>query len=375
MTISKPGQILVDARPLIDPAGGGIPRVTHQLLIALIDKYPEIEWTFVTTGMKPVALPKPFCDLPTVSHCHIRIPNKIWSALCILGTASIDRSASKKTGIHFDVAILPNLGFSGFLEIPYALILHDLSFHIHPGWFSKKMQLWHLAVNPKELAGRADRVFCVSETTAHDAHSYLKIPQDHLRVFHPQIPAEIDRDTNILSSTPRPYALVLGGGDPRKNTATAYDAIRALREDERFQNLHLVHVGACHESRSFLSRKKNPAFSEPWMISLPHPTDAELQSLYEHASAFLYPSWYEGFGLPLHEASRFGIPCVASTHGALPETAPKGTVFAPPAKPQIWTRAIREILLHPDLHKTSFDARMTETDLQAFGEWLGEKGG
>jgi glycosyltransferase involved in cell wall biosynthesis len=72
----------------------------------------------------------------------------------------------------------------------------------------------------------------------------------------------------------------------------------------------------------------------------------------KHASVFLYPSWYEGFGLPLHEAARFGTPCIASTAGALPETAPEGTHFAPPGKPHLWKKALEMVLTAPERYRT-----------------------
>jgi glycosyltransferase involved in cell wall biosynthesis len=85
---------------------------------------------------------------------------------------------------------------------------------------------------------------------------------------------------------------------------------------------------------------------------LGHPNDEALAALMKNASVFLYPSWYEGFGLPLHEAARFGTPCIASTSGALPETAPQGTLFAPPTKPHLWVVAIQRVLHEPAKHRT-----------------------
>ena len=77
----------------------------------------------------------------------------------------------------------------------------------------------------------------------------------------------------------------------------------------------------------------------------------------QHAAAFLYPSWYEGFGLPLHEAARFGTPCISSTVGALPETAPHNTLFAPPSKPHLWTVALKMILENPDAYRTKTELK------------------
>ena len=87
-------------------------------------------------------------------------------------------------------------------------------------------------------------------------------------------------------------------------------------------------------------------------VRLNRPADVAVNTLMKYASAFLYPSWYEGFGIPLHEAAWFGTPCIASTSGALSETAPKGTLFAPPFKPQLWTDALRLVLQNPMNYRT-----------------------
>ncbi|MSR85127.1 glycosyltransferase, partial [Candidatus Uhrbacteria bacterium] len=87
-------------------------------------------------------------------------------------------------------------------------------------------------------------------------------------------------------------------------------------------------------------------------VFLTHPSDSAIATLMKHASTFLYPSWYEGFGIPLHEAARFGTPCISSTASALPETAPAGTIFADPAKPHHWAEGLKMILKSPTQYKT-----------------------
>jgi glycosyltransferase involved in cell wall biosynthesis len=130
-----------------------------------------------------------------------------------------------------------------------------------------------------------------------------------------------------------PYALAFGKDDPRKNIATIIDSIRTLRQDKNFASLELVIIGG-HAARRSSSH-------DSWIHVLPNVNDAERNHLMAHAEVFLYPSWYEGYGLPLHEAAALGIRRVASTGGALPETAPPGTIFANPAKPHHWTEAIK----------------------------------
>ncbi|MCI0479667.1 glycosyltransferase family 4 protein [Candidatus Uhrbacteria bacterium] len=341
---------LVDARPLADAGCGGVGRVARCLTDALIRIASDDEIVLATTGSTSAtdALPTG----PNVHHIHLRVPNKLWSAACMTRLASFDSTITATAyrlpptaSPPFDATFLPNLGFVGRMTRPYILLLHDLSFLIEPRWFRPKARLWHRAVDATSQIRNATHLLAVSETTKRDAMRLLDIPSDRITVIPlgptfnlpPVIPAKagIQNPTDKLPSEKR-YVLCLGAGDPRKNAATAVAAVAALRREAGFEDLELILVGT-----------RYPVLGTryaPWIRSLAHPTDLDLADLYRHASAFLYPSWYEGYGLPLHEAAAFGTPCIASTAGALPETAPPGTLFADPAKPHHWTEALKLLL-------------------------------
>ncbi|MBE7525113.1 glycosyltransferase family 4 protein [candidate division WWE3 bacterium] len=354
MTETRKPTLLVDARPLADPHAGGVRRVAEQILLALI-KRDVADWTFVTTGSRIPGLPAIFQN--RIEHVHIKWPNKLWTAATSFGTVSLDRATRRITGRTYDAAILPNLGFSGYMEIPYALVLHDLSFLIEPSWFRNTSRLWHRAVNVREQTRRANRIFCVSETTARDATRLLDIPKDKLEVFHPGIPP-LPAPSPMGHAPSAPYVMTLNERDPRKNIGTAIETVHALRKEEVFRDLELVIAGCGREG------------TEEGIRRLGRISDAELAELYASASAFLYPSWYEGFGLPLHEAARFGIPCLASAHGSLPETVPAGTLLLPPMKPHLWISMLRDVLRNPSAYRTVFDEDLEETTVQGFIQWI-----
>ncbi|HWQ99954.1 MAG TPA: glycosyltransferase family 1 protein, partial [Candidatus Methylomirabilis sp.] len=310
---------------------------------------------------------------------HIPVPNKLWSAMTMLGTASLDREVAGRTNTPVDAVLLPNLGFVGRLSAPYALILHDLSFLIEPRWFSPKTQLWHRAVGATQLIRGAARLFAVSETSARDAERVLAIPRDRIETFHPGIP-NLNSVTPIPSPespVPTPFILAFGEPNPRKNVATAIAAVAKLREEPEFTDLHLIIVGPTPRVQfpvpsppASLREALRAGSQQNWITRLSHLSDPELTDLYGHASALLYPSWYEGFGLPLHEAARHGTPCLASAHGALPETAPRGTLFIPPAKPHLWAAALRDVLRSPDLYQTTFDPADEQPRVEGLLDWI-----
>jgi len=315
---------IVDARTAIAGQTGGVSRVSAALCGALTRIATEGEITFVTTGR---SRPELASDALMGQHAHIRIPNKLWSAGSFLRTTSFTESAARRIG-ECHAAFFPNIGFLGRTTLPYTLLLHDLSFFLEPRWFSGRMRLWHAAVRPKELIQNASHLFSVSETTKTDAVRMLDIPPERITVL-PIGPtgASAGRETYLS-----PYVLAIGNGDPRKNTETAIKAVRELRKNPEWRDLHLVVLGS------------RPNTYEPWIVHEESADDERLASLYRHARVFLYPSWYEGYGLPLHEATAHGTPSIASTSGALPETAPPGTRFCDPAKPHHWIVALEDVL-------------------------------
>ena len=382
--MSNTPRFLIDARPIVDPRGGGVRNVAEQVIKSILDTNAQADYFFVTTGFKKPLLPDWIIRNEHAHHIHIAWPNKLWSAAAMFGAVTLDGEAGKQLPVEegrskkFDKVLILNLGFTGFLETPYALLLHDLSFVINPKWFTFKTRLWHMiAVNPKELIRRAQKLFSVSETTARDAERIYGVSAKEIAVVRPGVRSSqlvgesVSQSVSSYALRPTPYALVLGAGNPRKNVPTAIKAFEILKREPEFSNLELVVIG---EKQKRGARGEGREITTPVAFNaidyrLPT-TDSELDSLYANASVFLYPSWYEGYGLPLHEAARFNTPCIASTDGALPETAPEGTIFVPPSKPHLWAKAIRDALSSPEHYKTTFNPEQEKPDFKAIIHWL-----
>ncbi len=308
-------KVLVDGRPLQDERSGGVRRLAEGLLPALQKNGDGIRWIVGTTGIRR----------PAGSESHIPLPNKLLTALFMSGLSSFDRHFETKEP---DQALFFNLGFTGPIEIPYSLVVHDLSFLIEPDWFNLRGRLWHKLVAPKRMIKNAKHIFAVSKSAKRDLVTLLGIAPERIQV----IPLGIDKLAEPkppANLPPEKFVLVIGEGDPRKNMGTALEAAKRV-------GIHAVVTG-----------KSGPNIT----------SDAELAWLYQHAACFLYPSWYEGFGIPLHEAASFGTPIIASTANPLPETAPAGTQFAAPEKPHHWAAALQRTLERPWDFRTSSNTR------------------
>jgi glycosyltransferase involved in cell wall biosynthesis len=303
-------RILFDARAVAEK-NGGVSRVAERMLAHLRATRPDAEIVTMTTGV----------DRAAASDLHLRLPNKFWSLACLLGLTSLDRVATRMTGRSFDELILPNIGFVGIPKIPYTIVVHDLSFLIEPAWFPWKMRVWHRAVRASRLISHATNIWCVSQTTARDVERLLGVEKHKISVLPSNIVTGALEPNPVPTAPVAPPYVLAFDGSSRKNTSTATAAVNRVREDERLRDLKLIVIGGNNR-----------------------PSDEELDRLYAGAAALLYPSWYEGFGLPLHEAARFGVPILASAHGALPETAPPGSLLINPSKPHLWVSALRSVL-------------------------------
>ena len=143
-----------------------------------------------------------------------------------------------------------------------------------------------------------------------------------------------------------------GWADPRKDVATAVAAhLRAGTE-------RLVLVGA---TRGVFAAVDQPV--HPSVTVLPHVTDDELRTLMTGAQALLFPSRYEGFGLPPQEAAACGTPAIVSDLPVLRETAPDA-VFAPVGDVEAWATAIESVVT-ATATASRFRARRTWSDAAA----------
>lgn len=323
-------RILIDARPLCTPSPGGVTRVTKQLLTELFAIDHQNDYTLGTTGWERASLP--WVEDKRHHHLHRHIPNKVVSGLATFFGYSFEYWMHP---INADLLFLPNSGFVGTPQIPYVLFVHDLTFLTEPHWYSIRGRLWHQAVRAISLMKRAAHLVTISEYVKRELMRQLKIPRERISIL-PYLPKSSGIPIGLPSSLQeKKYLLCLGSGDRRKNTKAVIDAWKQLQTEPTFHDLGLVLLGDPN------------ATNIPGLFFFQRPTDDLLASLYKHAAVFVYPSWSEGYGLPLHEAAQFGTPCIASSGSALEETAPDGTLFIPPEKPHLLKEALRLQLIAP----------------------------
>lgn len=290
-------KIAVDARSLLDEAPGGVPTYTRDVVHALRDA--GADFTLFQNSWRAT-----------------RVPNKLLNAsLALTGRPHLDRLVGDA-----DIFFMPNLKHAAFSpRAKVVLTVHDLSFLINPkDWYSPRSRLSHWTIHPEKLIRRADAVIAVSETTKRDIVDMIGVPTEKIVVIPPIIPpllspplAQGGRLSGGIGSS---YILFLGSVSARKNVLGLIRAYEILKPD-----LDLVIAGP----DGFGSREVDLAIRQsPLRARIRRTGVVDEQTkwkLLAGARVFVFPSFYEGFGIPPLEAIFAGVPVVASNRGSLPE--------------------------------------------------------
>jgi len=208
----------------------------------------------------------------------------------------------------------------------------------------------------KTLASIAqkDWVTCISHSTKNDLCNYLNI--DESRVFVTHLAAESSifypcEDVAKLAATrskygitDAPYILSLGTLEPRKNLDGAIRSFAKLIEEQNIKDLYLVLVGTqgwkYDKIMEEVSRKN---FLKERIIFTGYVPESDLAALYSGALAFVYPSFYEGFGLPPLEAMQCGVPVITSNTSSLPEVVGEAGIMVDPKDTDALCHSMLEI--------------------------------
>jgi glycosyltransferase involved in cell wall biosynthesis len=196
----------------------------------------------------------------------------------------------------------------------------------------------------QKVLKRANGLIAVSENTRQDAVRLLGLDPERIHVIHSGVP-EVYFGAQARPSA-RPYVLFLGTVEPRKNIDTLLDAWQktCLRDD-----FDLLIAGASGwSSAKTLARLASRPAGVRYLGYVP---EDELPGLTAGATAFVYPSLYEGFGFPVAQAMAAGVPVITSNTSCLPEIAGDGALLVDPRSPAEIQAALEKLLTSPTLQQ------------------------
>jgi glycosyltransferase involved in cell wall biosynthesis len=207
------------------------------------------------------------------------------------------------------------------------VMLHDMAVYDVPGGFSKKFVLWYrlcFFILPR----MQPMILTVSKFSRSRICHHLKIDESRVAVVSPAAdhldrvtsdPAVIER-LNLVKDA---YCVVVGSLDPRKNLQRVLEAIEKLGH---LDHVKFVVVGG-KNARVFNSELAEEKPQSERVVWAGFVTDGELKALYENAGCLIFPSLYEGFGLPPLEAMYCGCPVVASSLTSIPEVCADAAMY------------------------------------------------
>ncbi|MBV8078974.1 MAG: glycosyltransferase family 4 protein [Actinobacteria bacterium] len=243
----------------------------------------------------------------------------------------LGRPPAERWLARFDV-----LHFSDWMYPPQrdgvrASMIHDLVPLHFPQWVTPRTRAMHTR-KYANAASTCDVIFTNSAFTADDVAETLRFPRDRIVVAHPGVGGDFAPEGRA-ADLGRPYALTVATLEPRKNLGTLASAWPLLRDT----GLALAVVGGAGWG-------EQPQLDTPDVIRVGRVTDAELARLYRGASVVVYPSRFEGFGMPITEAMASGAPVVASANASLDEACGDAAVRADPESPEALAAGVREAL-------------------------------
>ena len=263
--------------------------------------------------------------LPVVPAAHAL--RTAWSRL---GRPPAERVVGRLDVLHFSDWMYPPQ--RGGIR---STMVHDLVPLRFPEWVHPRTRRMHGA-KYRHAARACDVVITNSAFTADDVAEVLGVPGERIHVAHPGVDPSFAPDGDRVDLG-KPYVLTVATLEPRKNLGALVEAYRLLDPAE----LSLAIAGAAGWG-------EQPGLETPGIVRLGYTPHEELPSLYRGAAAVVYPSLFEGFGMPVLEAMACGIPCVASSHPSLDEACGDAAVRVDPYDPEAIADGIERALAGRD---------------------------
>lgn len=343
-------KIGIDLRVLTKGTRTGIEEYSLNLLSRLLSLDKNLDFKLFFNAFNQVELDQEWLNLPNVELKKYRLPNRfIFDPLAkIFNWPKVDKLLGG-TKIFFTPHFLLSPVSPKCQKI---ITFHDLSFEYFPEFFSWRKRFWHAFLSPRRRALEADKIIAVSQSTKDDLIDLYGVPEKKIRVIYSGVGEEFRLLPNSTCRAvaekyglPEEFILYFGTLEPRKNLKGLIEAYGLFRASwpASARAPQLVLAG----SRGWLYQEiftaaKNSAYAEDIkFIGFVEPADKP--KLYNLASLFVYPSFFEGFGFPPLEAMACGVPTITSHTSSFPEVVGDGVLMVDPYNYEEIAWAMKEV--------------------------------
>lgn len=358
-------KVAFDAQLLFEKEKTGIGRNAKSLIDCLIE-YPEIECTlncfYMRNKKRTAAILKKYKD----KGCHIQqshfVPARIYNHLERIFPLPYRLVFGKGAGITQFFNYTVPFGVAG----KRVAMVHDMAFLVCPDTVEKKTMHW-LKRNIERYCRRADVVVTVSEFSRQEIHRYLDVPSEKIEVvcngvdllnYRPDYSQKQIEEARKQYGIEGDYLLYLGTLEPRKNLVTLIEAFRLLKE--RLPSApKLVLAGKKGWMYEEIFEKVTEYGLEKEVLFPGYLAEVDVPPLLCGAKVFVFPSLYEGFGIPPLEAMACGTPVVVSNAASLPEVVGKAGLLAPPEDAGMLEKQMERLLVDDTLRESYIRAGLS----------------
>jgi len=258
-----------------------------------------------------------------------------------------------------DVFHAPHYVLPPFLPCPSVVTIHDCIHLMFPQYLPNKLAYVYARAFMTIAARRSSKVLTVSEASKRDILRFFHIPASKVEVVYNAIDDRFDREPemdDVVRVRERyqlndPFLLYAGNIKPHKNVDRVIEAFARLRR-RGFERLKLLIIGDEISKNPQLRRAVHRHQLHQHVRFLGFVPDATLAVLYRLADVFVFPSLYEGFGLPPLEAMASGTPVVTSNVSSLPEVVGDAALLVDPRDAEAIAGAVQRILTDNDLRRS-----------------------
>ena len=357
-------KVVFDAQLLFERQKTGIGWNAKKMIDELV-QYPELDCTLNCFLMKDRERTEAILKVYREQGCKVHqsrwMPARIYYHLERLLPVPYRWIFGKSDGItQFFNYTIP-FGVSG----KCVTIIHDIAFLTYPETVAKRTRQW-LGKNLKIYCQRADVILTVSEFSRQEIHHYLGIPLEKIHVvyngvdpkqYHPDYSEDRIQEVKAKYNIPGAYILYLGTLEPRKNIETLIRAYQRLLTagPSRFGQNHsvfpkLVLAGKKGWLYDSIFQLVKEFHLENQVIFTGYVDESDAAPLLCGARMFVFPSLYEGFGIPPLEAMACGTPVIVSDCASLPEVVGDAGLLVPPTDIEKLAESMNRLLKDDQLH-------------------------